>query len=428
MLPNPNVVLNGPAGSLVIVTAGPESAQLWRFQVFAPHGGAGRAAQLAAAQILQGAARDSGAVQAIRGLYVNRWGHLPGAAPDALVARLQRDLSDGVMFAAYYIPSADFTRFATTERPDTSTLLADPAGAPIAWSPAQRIAAMLRRVPGHMPDALRGQVTALFTPQAIALFAVLLVGLAIAQFYGAGEALDAILVGFAWACAGFAGLLALQHFIGAIIDSARETTLPPIEADAKEAADALAVLGVSFLTALLLRARDQENIVSTEEPPPAEPLPVKKPPKVEKGWKDFPSKAKHEHAHEKHKHEHEKHEHEPKKHKHAAKVGKSTSKHYKETFFHAHPHLKGKVVVHHAVEQQVLTRYPGVFTESEMHSLENLRGIPNEANSEMHLSQIRRAWNQFYRKTPNPTQEQILEQATKIDNEFGSRFLPPVGD
>lgn len=61
-----------------------------------------------------------------------------------------------------------------------------------------------------------------------------------------------------------------------------------------------------------------------------------------------------------------------------ATFGKATSHDYKATFFKANPELKGEVVVHHAVEQQVLKRYPGVVKNDEMHSLENLRGIPKE--------------------------------------------------
>ncbi len=99
---------------------------------------------------------------------------------------------------------------------------------------------------------------------------------------------------------------------------------------------------------------------------------------------------------------------------------------YRVTFFAAHPELKGQVVVHHAVEQQVLTRYPGLFTESEINSIGNLRGVPTDINSNLHLSQIRRAWNQFYRSNSNPTREQILQQARQIDSQFGSKFRPPV--
>ena len=70
----------------------------------------------------------------------------------------------------------------------------------------------------------------------------------------------------------------------------------------------------------------------------------------------------------------------------SARFGDAVSTDYRATFFHANPELQGKVIVHHAVEQQVLKRYPGVVTEAEIHSLENLRGIPKALNSDLHLS------------------------------------------
>jgi hypothetical protein len=82
-----------------------------------------------------------------------------------------------------------------------------------------------------------------------------------------------------------------------------------------------------------------------------------------------------------------------------------TSTDYRETFFAAHPELRGKVWVHHAIEQDVLNRYPGVISASEMHSLANLRGVPKEVNSLVHLSQIRKVWNKFYREHPTATKE-----------------------
>lgn len=88
--------------------------------------------------------------------------------------------------------------------------------------------------------------------------------------------------------------------------------------------------------------------------------------------------------------------------------------------------MKNKVIVHHAVEQQVLKRYPDIINESEMHSLENLRGIPKEFNSDLHLSKIRREWNVFYRTNSNPTKEDLLNKASEIDNKYGSQFNPPV--
>jgi RHS repeat-associated protein len=108
-----------------------------------------------------------------------------------------------------------------------------------------------------------------------------------------------------------------------------------------------------------------------------------------------------------------------------ATFGRAASTDYRATFFAANPELEGQVVVHHAVERQTLTRFPDVVSEAEIHSLENLRGVPKAINSDVHLSQIRREWNQFYRQNPAPTRDQLLEKATQIDAKYGSQFQPP---
>ena len=59
--------------------------------------------------------------------------------------------------------------------------------------------------------------------------------------------------------------------------------------------------------------------------------------------------------------------------------GSNTNKiDYKEVFFEEYPEVREKVWVHHGVEQQVLTKpqAKGLFSYKEMHSLDNLRGIP----------------------------------------------------
>lgn len=101
---------------------------------------------------------------------------------------------------------------------------------------------------------------------------------------------------------------------------------------------------------------------------------------------------------------------------------------YKKVFFDEYPDLEGKVVVHHGVEQQVLKKpqTQGLFTQEEMHSLDNLRGIPKEINSDLHLSKIRKEWNRFYREFPNPTKEQLLNKRLEIDNKYGDLFNPPI--
>jgi hypothetical protein len=109
-----------------------------------------------------------------------------------------------------------------------------------------------------------------------------------------------------------------------------------------------------------------------------------------------------------------------------AGLGWSSSRHYRTLFFKAYPDLRRKVWVHHAVEKQIITRYPGLFSKEEIQSLENLRGIPKHLNREIHLIQIRLRWNDFYRENPRPSREDVLRHATKIDTELGSNFNPPV--
>ncbi len=111
----------------------------------------------------------------------------------------------------------------------------------------------------------------------------------------------------------------------------------------------------------------------------------------------------------------------------AARLGKATTKDYAKTFIDANPKLAGKVVVHHAVPQHVLKKYPGVLDEYELHSLENLRGILKDKNSRLHLKEIRDEWDQFYDTHPTATKKQLLQKATEIDLKYGDRFTPKIG-
>jgi hypothetical protein len=62
-----------------------------------------------------------------------------------------------------------------------------------------------------------------------------------------------------------------------------------------------------------------------------------------------------------------------------------------------------------------------------MHSLENLRGIPKgDVNSRVHLSQLRKEWNRFYRANPSPSRQDLLDEATRLDQKYGHEFNPPV--
>ena len=111
-----------------------------------------------------------------------------------------------------------------------------------------------------------------------------------------------------------------------------------------------------------------------------------------------------------------------------AKFGHASTANYGNTFFAAHPYLKGQVVIHHAVPQNVLIRYPGLVTKAEIHSLENLRGIPKAINNDFHASLIRCEWNTFYAENRVVTKDQLLQKASEIDTKYGHNFLPPTGN
>lgn len=118
-------------------------------------------------------------------------------------------------------------------------------------------------------------------------------------------------------------------------------------------------------------------------------------------------------------------------HRTPASFGEADSNNHRNNFFDENPDADPTDVVHHAVEQVTVSRYPGLgITPAQMHSPENLRGIPQGLNNDVHLSGIRKMWNQFYnhhrRLGTEPTEAQLLDYATLIDDAFGDLFDPPV--
>ncbi|MBP2635992.1 MAG: hypothetical protein H6Q72_1899 [Firmicutes bacterium] len=109
-------------------------------------------------------------------------------------------------------------------------------------------------------------------------------------------------------------------------------------------------------------------------------------------------------------------------------VANDASNDYRITFFTQHPELEGKVVVHHSVEQQVLKRPEtlGLFTKEEINAYNNLRGVPKELNSDLHLSIIRKEWNAFYRENPFPSKADLIAKSREIDMKYGNLFNPPI--
>jgi hypothetical protein len=81
--------------------------------------------------------------------------------------------------------------------------------------------------------------------------------------------------------------------------------------------------------------------------------------------------------------------------------------------------------VHHAVPQWVTSRYGHLsLTQNQIHSLENLRGIP--ANGSLDHTTITNYWEAFHHSNPSPGLDEVLDYAKWIDDNFGHLFIPPV--
>lgn len=108
------------------------------------------------------------------------------------------------------------------------------------------------------------------------------------------------------------------------------------------------------------------------------------------------------------------------------RFGKATTKDYDRVFYADHDNLIGKVVIHHGVEQIYLSSRKGEFDWTMIHSLEALRGIPIKLARVLHGRVIQLRWNDFRRRNPTPSNEEILDFASEIDARYGQYFLPPI--
>jgi hypothetical protein len=104
----------------------------------------------------------------------------------------------------------------------------------------------------------------------------------------------------------------------------------------------------------------------------------------------------------------------------------ATSSTYNANFKNKFSEVKDKIVqVHHAVPQELSNRW-GLVNQSDMHSLENLRGMPSQT---FHQN-ITNIWNSFLQPYRNsgqaPPMNLILQKAKEIDDLFGAQFIPPI--
>jgi hypothetical protein len=70
--------------------------------------------------------------------------------------------------------------------------------------------------------------------------------------------------------------------------------------------------------------------------------------------------------------------------------------------------------VHHAIELQVLDRYPDVYTSRDLNAFENMRGIGTEQlrRQQLHQSKVREVWDRQYARMDNEIARQGLQPGT----------------
>ncbi|MEM1323657.1 MAG: hypothetical protein AAGG75_25575 [Bacteroidota bacterium] len=95
------------------------------------------------------------------------------------------------------------------------------------------------------------------------------------------------------------------------------------------------------------------------------------------------------------------------------KLGVAPRVNYRLTFKKEFPEVYDNVhQVHHAVPKKVYERYHGIITREELHSIENLRGIPINDSAMHNIITVR--WNRFYENLPNFTRQKALDFAKQI--------------
>jgi hypothetical protein len=71
--------------------------------------------------------------------------------------------------------------------------------------------------------------------------------------------------------------------------------------------------------------------------------------------------------------------------------------------------------VHHAIELQVLDRYPGAFKQNDLNAFENMRGIPAELQrkKQFHNSKLREVWDRHYAELDDDIARRGLQEGTE---------------
>lgn len=158
--------------------------------------------------------------------------------------------------------------------PGTLTLTRSPTPGPlnfIGLTTQERIAEAMRRALPMLPAEARRQVEAMLTPESLAIIAATLLVWAGSHLFGVGEIVDLILLTVGFAVLGlsvFSGGQELYNFARTAVDARTDADL---DRAAGHFASAVNILGISLVSALLLRSSGQK--VAARGRPTIKPMP-----------------------------------------------------------------------------------------------------------------------------------------------------------
>lgn len=145
------------------------------------------------------------------------------------------------------------------------------------WTASEKIVAALRASGGHLGGEMRRMIEELIDPVNVAVTVGLILALVAANAMGWGVIADAVLVIFAYAAAGIAGIKAIGQFIETTIDVIDARSAGEIDQAGKEYAHAFRVLGTAFLARFLGKAKAKRAGASERAPRGGSAKPAAKP-------------------------------------------------------------------------------------------------------------------------------------------------------
>jgi len=249
--PSANIVLRTPAGTFVIIRSVDQPPGPGR----SPRSGQDVAGHPAAAARWRDALHGADAAAAIRRFYAEQHLTVAQRSDAQLLQDVREDIERHRLVVYFFADVHALPQILAAP----AAPAAAPAGDVASWSMQDRLAEMFRRLPGHVPGALRGELTAFLSPENIRNMVAFFIGFALVQTIpGADAAADAVLTGLAWYFYGWGGAVAAYDLIHAVVLAATAKRQADLEQAAQAAATALVALGtVVLLKKLNDRVREE---------------------------------------------------------------------------------------------------------------------------------------------------------------------------